>query len=264
MQLNASSGAVAKLVYIQLYPGDWVKDTRFLSADAKGCWVDTLCVLFDAPNRGLLSQSVDGWARLWAVQVEQAREIIDQLSKGVAEVGEQGGQVTIGNRRMMREELKREEDRCRKSKDPPRLLRIYSGVFPDLFRDHSEPIPEKNSDIPDTRYQIPEGESISAREIVAAWVKGQASREALEFVANLIESGEDPAKLLEQTKAHAAVISELGAHNNKFTPSALKFFRSGRYADDPEGTREQLTPKTSEPPQRPQDAAAELVEVPEL
>lgn len=46
--------AAKKLPYFPFYTGDWVKDTRILSLEARAVWVDLLCLMHDSVRRGFL------------------------------------------------------------------------------------------------------------------------------------------------------------------------------------------------------------------
>lgn len=48
---------MGKLPAFQFYPGDWMKDPalRSVSATARGLWIDLLCLMFECPERGVLS-----------------------------------------------------------------------------------------------------------------------------------------------------------------------------------------------------------------
>lgn len=164
---------MAELPFMKFFSGDWLRDTRFLTPEAKGCWIDTIAVLWDSSNKGLLSHPVCGWARLWGVCESQASEIIDQLST-VAEVVRNLDSVTIANRRMIREELGKEEERNkkriqRKQAEDFSYLEMVWSLVPDLSRRMPLPCPRDVPDLspdcppivpdtPETRDQRPEVE----------------------------------------------------------------------------------------------------------
>lgn len=88
-----------------LYTGDWIKDTRVLSAEAKGCWIDSLCFLHD--HGGIVTWPITAFANFWSVSTEIATKILEELgSSRVADVEWQNDRKTIAklrNRRMVRE-----------------------------------------------------------------------------------------------------------------------------------------------------------------
>ncbi len=46
--------SIMKLPSFQFYPGDWMKDPslRSVSLEARGLWMDMLCLLFESVRRG--------------------------------------------------------------------------------------------------------------------------------------------------------------------------------------------------------------------
>jgi hypothetical protein len=70
---------MGKLPSFQFYPGDWVQDTRALSLSAKGAWIDILCALWRSPNRGTLGLPLIGWARLIGATTETTTTALCEL-----------------------------------------------------------------------------------------------------------------------------------------------------------------------------------------
>lgn len=103
----------------QFYPGDWMQDTRVLSLAAKGAWIDLLCAMWRSQTRGKLSLPWLGYARLIGASVEQTKAAINELiDMQICDFEEDSnadcnGNVTLINRRMVREERERELTRCR-------------------------------------------------------------------------------------------------------------------------------------------------------
>jgi len=94
-----------------------VKDTRALSPEAKGAWIDILCALHFSPTRGQLALSMDGWARTIGQSPEKTRGCIDELRLlGTCDHTECNGVVTLISRRMLRESITKEQTRLRVAK----------------------------------------------------------------------------------------------------------------------------------------------------
>lgn len=100
------------------YTGDWLKDTRCLTPAAKGTWIDLICFAWDAPQRGILSMTMDSFARL----LGQSR---DEVVINLCELGDlkvidlerkSNGIVQVTCRRQVREESARESNRYRAEK----------------------------------------------------------------------------------------------------------------------------------------------------
>jgi hypothetical protein len=104
---------VAKLPYLPLYTGDWLKDsalTRCTPA-ARGVWIDLLCVMHDDDRSGELRGTIDEIARLARVKPDElSHALTDIQNKRAAEVVQRGDEVYIRNRRMYRESQKRKSN----------------------------------------------------------------------------------------------------------------------------------------------------------
>ncbi len=123
---------MGKLPAFLFYPGDWIQDTRPLSLAAKGVWIDLLCAMWRAPERGVLTLPLASLARIICATEEDTSAIVDELlSLGIcdadpetlngitephtkirepnAKITEPNAKITLINRRMRR------EDRFKKS-----------------------------------------------------------------------------------------------------------------------------------------------------
>lgn len=94
--------SMAKAPADQFYYGDYIRDTRSLSLDAKGAWMDILCNGFFKNPQGRISQSYDDWARMFGCDVDTAKTVIAAIKKHQVGdvVTERNGDVTVTNRRM--------------------------------------------------------------------------------------------------------------------------------------------------------------------
>jgi biotin operon repressor len=102
-----------KLPSFQFYPGDWMKDPalRSVSLEARGLWIDMLCLLFESGRRGYLQHmtgkpvSDEQLARMTGSSAEQVSRLLQELEdSGVFSRTEHG---MIYSRRMIRDERKR-------------------------------------------------------------------------------------------------------------------------------------------------------------
>jgi hypothetical protein len=104
---------VAKLPYLPLYTGDWLKDsalTRCTPA-ARGVWIDLLCVMHDDNRSGEVRGTIDEVARLARCTADElSHALTDIQNKRAAEVVQRGDEVCIRNRRMYRESQKRKSN----------------------------------------------------------------------------------------------------------------------------------------------------------
>lgn len=89
---------------MQFYPADWMNDTMILSAEARGCWINLLCLMWNAPKRGEWTGTFEEFGRVTGTPWEHAPRLINELAK-VATVTKRDIEVTLHNRRMLREDL---------------------------------------------------------------------------------------------------------------------------------------------------------------
>jgi uncharacterized protein YdaU (DUF1376 family) len=94
---------MAKLSFMKFYPYDWMNDTRSLSIEAKGCWIEILCLMWNAKERGRWTGTFQEFARVTGSPWESAPTLIAELEK-VCTVTHRNDGVTLENRRMRREE----------------------------------------------------------------------------------------------------------------------------------------------------------------
>lgn len=108
-------GILAKKGPLELEFEDWKRDTLALSLAAKGAWIDILGALHTAPNRGVMTLPLQGWARLIGATVDQAKAVIQELvdMRVPDHVTDGNDNVTLMSRRMIREEKERKSIRSR-------------------------------------------------------------------------------------------------------------------------------------------------------
>lgn len=111
---------MGKLPGFIFYPGDWMKDPelRSVSSEARGLWIDMLCLMFEAQPRGYLKLRCDipvtheRLARMTGNLEAKVSQWIDELGEaGVFSKDENG---TIFCRKMVRDQQDREEAAERK------------------------------------------------------------------------------------------------------------------------------------------------------
>lgn len=79
-------------------------DTRRLSLDARGAWMDCLCQMRLETPRGRISEPVSVYATMFGSTIQKAQRVIDEIAdRRVADrIDEANGNVTLINRRMFR------------------------------------------------------------------------------------------------------------------------------------------------------------------
>jgi hypothetical protein len=95
---------MGKLFFLRLVATDWFNDTRELSPEAKGAWIDSLLLMLNAPVRGRWQGTYQEYARATGIAWEMAPRIIDELGKRVATVTLSNNIVTLECRRMRKED----------------------------------------------------------------------------------------------------------------------------------------------------------------
>lgn len=99
----------------QFYFMDYIRDTRSLSLEAKGAWMDILAHGFFNVPQGRISQDLDAWSRMLGCPVDTARTVLEQIGKhrvGDVET-ERNGDVTVTNRRQFNAWQEREANKHR-------------------------------------------------------------------------------------------------------------------------------------------------------
>lgn len=141
---------MGSLPFFQLYPADYLRDTRVLSCAAKGGWMDALCMLHGSSTRGTMTLPVIGWARVFGASVDQAEAIITEIEMmRVADVTRaSNGDVTLSCRRMLRERITREQTRLRVQRHRSNMTCNAGG---NASETHNK-LETRNQNISDTSY----------------------------------------------------------------------------------------------------------------
>jgi hypothetical protein len=104
---------LSRLPSMQFYPHDWLSDSglRSCSLAARGLWLDILCVMWDAPERGIISRKVElNLSKVVGSRADCVKKLIAELEK--ADVfSRRDSDRSIYSRRMIQEELVRKQHR---------------------------------------------------------------------------------------------------------------------------------------------------------
>jgi len=102
---------MAKAPAFQFYVRDWLSDPELQSAScsSRGIWINALCYMWEARERGKLEGSVQSFARLLNCTEEEFQRFLDESQLYHFDELEinLNGKVTLTNRRMQREDKKR-------------------------------------------------------------------------------------------------------------------------------------------------------------
>lgn len=98
---------MAKAPAFQFYVRDWLSDPqlRQASPSTRGIWIDCLCFMWEAPERGVLSGTEDALMRLLGINRAEWDLFCEEMdvTRFASRVTERNKKVTITNRRMKRE-----------------------------------------------------------------------------------------------------------------------------------------------------------------
>lgn len=81
-----------------------MNDTRELSPEAKAAWIDMLCLMWNAPERGVWTGTYQEFARATGLPWEIAPQVISELGRKTSRVTKRDNEVTLENRRMVNQE----------------------------------------------------------------------------------------------------------------------------------------------------------------
>jgi hypothetical protein len=107
---------MAKAPAFQFYVKDWLSDPELqcVSASSRGMWIDALCYMWQAPERGKLVATEEELSKLLRATNGDFHQFMEDLKRHkFADVTNCNNEVTIINRRMFREEKDRENTRLR-------------------------------------------------------------------------------------------------------------------------------------------------------
>jgi hypothetical protein len=95
------------------YTGDWLRDTQLQAAPTivRGVWINALCRMWDAETRGKLSGTAEEIARLCGCTKEEFAVFLEAGKRfKFANLTIRDGNVTLTNRRMVRDEKARQDN----------------------------------------------------------------------------------------------------------------------------------------------------------
>lgn len=109
-----------KLPFMQLFPGDWLKDpaVRMLSPAARGIWWDLICIMHEGGRSGVVAGTAEMLSRAVGCQASELCGAVNefQVCNTCGVVQDDNGRITLTNRRMARE-AKEREDGARRQQD---------------------------------------------------------------------------------------------------------------------------------------------------
>ena len=120
---SSQDGAVMAntLPYMQFYPADWLTDPalRSCSLEARGAWIDIICLMWKCPDRGVLRTNGHPWsdqqiAQALGIPLKAAKAVVSELIDAGVTAKDADGSLSC--RRIVREEEERKGDRERQQR----------------------------------------------------------------------------------------------------------------------------------------------------
>ena len=108
----------------QFYPNDWSRDLEEHPLEVEGAWIRLICKLWYSPTKGTMTRTLDQWSRIMRESTERTRELLEYIGQeGIGDItfipensnGESNAEVTVQCRRMVRDEVIREQNRARQA-----------------------------------------------------------------------------------------------------------------------------------------------------
>jgi biotin operon repressor len=231
---------MAKLPALQFYPGDWKKDigVQSLSMHDRGVWLEMLFLMHDSTRRGVLllgdkPMPVEVLARLLGLTKESISETIDHLvSYGVTERESRTGALI--NRRMLREETKRADERGRLSKWRKAKKTNEERNGPETV-DETD-LKRLSSSSSSTTTAVLDDDAIDASMAVSGLIQltgihTQEARIVLDRMAQKAEKGHEDLKAWVDKMVQAWKLLESSRPKLKYAWGAERFFGEGHYKD---------------------------------
>jgi hypothetical protein len=242
---------MSKLPFLQFYPADYLVDTRVLTLSARGAWVDILCILHGSSTRGTTKFPARGWARIMGVpepDFSSALREIEDMKVGDV-IRDSNGDVTVTCRRMMNESITREQTRLRVQNHRKKECNAGRNASSnaDVTHNKSEVISQKSEAKNNTKtntapvpvasvtgkIEVAEKMPTQADAIWALYPKKSGKKVAFPEINSAIkEHGFE--KIRDAVAGYASAIALWPNEETKFIPDPVRWFKQGKYDDDPE------------------------------
>jgi hypothetical protein len=109
---------MGKAPAFQFYPNDWSHDLEEHSLEIEGAWIRICCKLWWSETRGQLNRTIDQWAKILRLDETNCQRILNYIETW--KIGDiqrtSNGEVTIISRRMLRDEIDRQNNALRQQR----------------------------------------------------------------------------------------------------------------------------------------------------
>lgn len=197
---------MGKMPAFQFYPGDWKRDTQvqMASMETRGVWIEMICCMWDAPDRGKLTGDRQLLSRLLGCEVSVLnRSLIEIERLKIADVTNGHNEVTIVNRRMSREQKGRDDARLRKQRQRKASTSHKKVTSPSSSSTSSSPSKNKKGVV---KIELPEwlskktwGDFLAHRKQLKSPMTDEAQKRMIKKLENLKDDGHDPEQILDQS-----------------------------------------------------------------
>ena len=127
-----------KLPALMFYTGDWLKDAavRRLCPASRGIWFDLLCFMWESSPRGVITATIDELARMVGASASEIQTFMNEAQRAsVCDIvtdcpTDCHANVTLTNRRMVRDERQRQDWGIRKRRQRER--ECHASVTPNV------------------------------------------------------------------------------------------------------------------------------------
>lgn len=159
---------MGKAPAFQFYPGDWRRDPalQMCSMSVQGIWVNLLCIMWEAPKRGVISGGRKDFCKILGVTSLEFTHFLSAIKTHCfGEISEENGVITIRNRRMVREEEARKanNDRVREFREKQSSSEICNKDVIGLKQECNTPSSSSSSS------SISKNKYVVEKELFALW-----------------------------------------------------------------------------------------------
>ncbi len=222
----------------QFYVRDWLSDPqlRMASHSAKGIWIDLLCFMWEAPERGILTGTEIQLAKMVGATEEDFKLFLEEaVTLKFANVTLSNEKVTLENRRMKREQKTRDNTKLRVQRHRSNAP-SNDEVTPPSSSSSSSSIIEQELELPD----FIDSDTWKAFKTHRVQIKRRMTLHAEKLIINKLikfkEAGHDPNAIINLSIENGwiSVFEPKREMDSSTTPG--KFYKPPEDESDPEKT----------------------------
>lgn len=225
---------MSKAPAFQFYVRDWLSDPqlRMCSHVTKGIWIDLLCLMWEAPERGKLEGTADQLARMVSANngdfelfLKEAQET-SFCNANVTRVTDGSKKVTIINRRMQREEKERKLHANRQF----RYRERHKDNLCDVNSDGKVTVPSSSSS--SNTPIVPKGDGDDLFDIFWLNYPKKIGKQAARKAWNKIRSPKEALEKMKTVLPRQKASEQWNKDNGQFIPNPATYLNQGRWEDE--------------------------------